>query len=76
MSYIIKVLDTGEVHGYIPLEDFAVKHGVTSHALRKEIERGYLKTLVIGEGRDRKYYFPENYSYIKPKRGRPKRKEE
>ena len=48
--YIIKVFDDGEVYGYTPLEAFAKEHGVTAHALRKEIERGHIKTLTVGKG--------------------------
>ena len=74
--YIIKVFDDGEVYGYTPLEAFAKEHGVTAHALRKEIERGHIKTLTVGKGPDKKYFFKNDYQYTKPKRGRPKRKEE
>ena len=76
MPQIITVLDDGKIFGYDPLETFAKKNCVTAHALRKEIERGHLNPLVIGEGPDRKYYFPKDCPYVKPKRGRPKKEDE
>lgn len=76
LSTTITVLEDGSIDGYLTVEEFAKKHGTTAFAIRQEIHRGYLSPLTIGNGQDRKHYFLSSFDYVKPKRGRPSRKED
>lgn len=76
MSQVVTILDNGDIEGYLTIPEFAKKHGVTAHAIRKEIEREYLDSIVVGSGRDRKHYLREDTVYIKPKLGRPRKRKE
>lgn len=69
----VNVTDDGRIEGYLTVKEFAEKYNRTDCAIRQEIQRKTLHPLTIGSGPDRVHYFPKDYVYEPPKRGRPRR---
>lgn len=60
MPTTVTILDDGNIQGYLTVRQYAQKNGYSEGAIREQIRHGRLKSVVVGQGRNRLHYIKED----------------